>query len=123
MSSGRFLDAQYEDNLGDVHPIKIQPETAALVIEGVTNTIPAIPAGGLVAPTVKVSGGKGQRGITARRIAVRFGIDPPAGYLAFATHYVVWLQGDTFPDPLPRPTGTYLGAPVTVVGSSGERRR
>lgn len=123
MSSGAFLDANYTDNNDITHAIRIQPETAALVIDGVTNTIPALPAGGNLPPQVKVSGGKGQRGITARRVGVRFGATPPAGYLSNSTHYVVWLQPDTFPDPSLRQTGTYLGASVTLIGQSPERKR
>jgi hypothetical protein len=41
MSAGAFLDAFYETNFGETIRIKIQPETAALVVQGNTNTIPS----------------------------------------------------------------------------------
>lgn len=124
MSTGIFLNANYEDNKGDVHAIRIQPETASLVIGGVGNAIPALPAGGLVQPVAQVSGGKNQRGLTARRIGIRLtAASPEGGYLERGTHYVPWLAPATFPDPALKETGIYNGNACVVIGSSPERSR
>lgn len=122
MSEGRFVDANYKDNKGAVHRIRIQPETAALVIGGVTNTIPAVGAG-LVQPRAKVSGGKGQYGLTARRVGIKFGLTPPTGFAQFGVEYLPWLDGDTFPDVAVSTDVTYRGASATFIGTSAERSR
>lgn len=124
MSEGGFLTAGYEAGDGTVHAIRIQPETASLVVNGVTNTIPAQPAGGYVQPQAKVSGGKGQIGLTARRVGIKFGTTPPAGFSTGSTIYLPWLQADTFPQFVPRGAAvTYRGASGTFIGISPERFR
>lgn len=118
MSSGAFLSAFYEANNGDVYRIKIQPETAALVVQGNTNTIPN--GAGAIAEFAHVSSRR-RRGINARKVGIQFTGTPPAGYKAGSTIYLPWLQRDTFPDPLGVTTATYLGAPARLVGVSPER--
>lgn len=123
MSTGIFLNANYTSNLGTVHRIRIQPETAAFVVDGVTNTIPGIPGSGLSQPRAKVSGGKSQFGLTARTVGVKFPPSPSGGYAPFSVIYVPWLDPDTFPDPAAVISATYQGNSVTVIGNSPERKR
>lgn len=118
MSQGAFLSAFYESNNGDVYRIKIQPETAALVIQGNTNTIPA--GAGAIAEFANVASRR-RRGINARKVGIQFGASPPAGYKPNSTIYLPWLQRDTFPDPLGVTDATYLGASCRFVGVSPER--
>lgn len=118
MSAGNFLDAFYETDTGDKTAIRIQPETAALVLAGKTNTIPAGPA---IYPTAaKVSGSRKAYGIHARLVRVRFGATPPTGYLPNGVVTLPWLQVDTFASLKKGDTGTYLGASVTYVGKTPE---
>ena len=45
MSAGAFSLTRYEaDDVADIYPIRVQPETLALVVNGVTNTPPTDPA-------------------------------------------------------------------------------
>lgn len=123
MSNGIFLNAQYTANDGTVHRIRIQPETAAFVVDGVTNTIPGVPAAGLAQPRAKVSGGKSQYGLTARTVGVKFPLSPTGGFAPFSVVYVPWLNPGTFPDPAEVIAATYQGNSVTVIGGSPERKR
>lgn len=120
MSSGQFLNAFYISDADTVHRIRIQPETAALVL-GSTNTIPS--GTGVQAPRAKVTGGKRQYGITARTVTISFDSAPPEGYKANSNITIPWLNPDTFPIVEETPTGTYLGVACRYVGRSPERRR
>ena len=121
MSAGQFLNAFYETNSGNIAGIRVQPETAALVLNGVTNTIPAGPADQLASAQV----GKGRRsiGINARLVRIRFTGAVPDGYQAGGEIALPWLQFASF-EALPKnATGTYLGVGVTLVGRSSETIR
>lgn len=118
MSAGNFLDAFYKTDNGDIAPIRIQPESASLVVGGNTNTIPAGPAN-FPAP-VKVSGSRRTYGIHARLVRVRFGSTPPTGYQQNGTVTIPWLDPDTWRSLSKGMTGTYLGSSVTYVGKSPE---
>lgn len=121
MSAGNFLDAFYETDTGDIAPIRIQPETASLVIASKTNTIPAGPA--VIPVAARISGSRRAYGIHARRVRVKFGDSPPTGYQQNGTVTLPWLQVDTFASLKKGDTGTYLGSSVTYVGKSPEQIR
>jgi len=121
MSAGQFLDAFYETNSGEICGVRIQPETAALVLNAVTNTIPAGPATQLA--SAQVSRGKRAIGVNTRTVSIRFTGAVPDGYQINGTITLPWLQQDTF-EALPnRATGTYLGNAVILVGKSPETIR
>ena len=69
MSTGNFLNAFYTSDTGEVHKIRIQPETAALARGATTNTIPAGPATN--EQQVLVSASRNSVGIKARKIRFR----------------------------------------------------
>lgn len=121
MSAGNFLDAFYETDTGDIAPIRIQPETAALVLDGKTNAIPAGPA--VIPVAARISGSRRAYGIHARRVRVKFGATPPTGYLPNGVVTLPWLQIDTYASLKKGDTGTYLGSSVTYVGKSAEQIR
>lgn len=123
MSAGAFLNAFYTTNAGLVVSISIQPETAACVIEGNTNVIPAGPAGpGL--PSAQVSKGKRSIGINARSIRVRFAPGAaPTGYVDGGIVQLPWLDPTSFALLPAKGTGTYLGSSVTLVGKTDENVR
>jgi len=112
VSSGPFLETFYLADSGEVHPIRHQPETSALVIDGATNEIPAGPATSGI--SAKVSGGRRQLGLTARSVTIRWTGAPPTGYLAGGEITLPWFQPDSWLDLAKGQTGTYLGTSVTV---------
>lgn len=122
MSAGPFLDAFYESDALDIHNIRIQPETASLVINGVTNTIPAGPADN--SQQVKVSAARNSFGVKARKVRFEMTSDTTTNPIITAGNILElpWLQRDTFID-VTRPgkqTGTYQGGNIRVVGGTPE---
>lgn len=123
MSAGAFERTFYEldtGNGGGIARVRVQPETLAATINGAANAAPAGPA---TLPTAaKVSKGAREIGIGCRTVTLEFTGTPPTDYsgddvvipvLQEAT-YAAWTVGQT---------GTYLGAPVEVVGRSPESVR
>lgn len=74
MSAGAFLRGRYERKNGDIHPIRVQPET-------VTAWNP-LPAGAITAGSlIRVTGSRRKYGIKARQIAFAWKSGTaPAGY-------------------------------------------
>lgn len=119
MSAGAFTRSKYEDDAGIVHNIRIQPETLALVIGAQTNGAPAGAVTGRV--SAKVSGGRREIGLNARKVTVAFNEgSAPDGYDPTGTIALPWLQVLSFASINRGATGTYLGAPITVVGKTPE---
>lgn len=117
MSAGAFLDAFYTSDAGETLRITIQPETAALVIETVTNTVPAGPATQLASA---IAGGtRRQIGVKARSVTLRFTGMVPDGYSGDDVRVVV-LTPTAFNAYVLGGEGTYLTAPVRVVGKTPE---
>ena len=109
MSAGRFVISRYERANGDVHPIRIQPET-------ITTWNPA-PAGGTTSNIrAKVSGGRRQAGLIARKVALTFGENPPTGYAPFSTIAIPVLTPDAFQALAEGQTVQYLSTSARVVG-------
>ena len=121
MSSGAFLEAFYETDSGAIARIRTQPETAALVLEGNTNTIPAGPASAGF-PSAQVSKGRRTIGINARLVRVQFPPGgAPAGYDDRHAIALPWFQPATFAALPPSGTGTYLGSACNFVGKTAEK--
>lgn len=122
MSTGAFIESFYENGLnGDIHPIRIQPETAALTIGGTENTPPAGPA---TSELRAFSSQRNRRGaVNARKIGFEVTAAPAGTYEVGSTIYLPILQPATLAAMLfpPNQTGTYNGATIRVVGSSPER--
>lgn len=79
MSAGGFDRSRYEDDLGNVWAISVQPETLTLTIATVPNSPPA----GATTPrfpSAKVSGNRRSLGINARLCRIRFTNTVPTGY-------------------------------------------
>ena len=123
MSTGAFQTSKYLASYsGDVHPIRIQPETLGLTIDGTANAAPA----GDVANSLRAIASGGRRvGLTPRKLGVRITASGPNGYLVGSALYVPWLNEATFQSVVSTlgATGTYNGADVEVIGSSPERYR
>lgn len=80
MSSGSFVrGAIYQDDFGNLYPIRVQPETLTLTIGGVANTAAAGPLPPNL-PTVSVSRGRQANGVNARLVRIEFTTITPPGY-------------------------------------------
>lgn len=122
MSTGAFVASRYENGInGDIHPIRIQPETLALTIGVEQNTAPA---GAANSELRAFSGSRNRRGaVNPRKIGLEITAGGENDYLVGSIVYVPILRPAAFANMiLPADqTGTYNGATVRVVGSSPER--
>ena len=118
MSAGGFDRSKYElDGGSTIVPVRVQPETLLIDIDGTVNAPPA----GAVTLSVSAYTRKSTRqyGIGCRSITIAWNGAPPTGY-----------ENDNLPIPILTQaafaainvgdTGTYLGQPVTVVSKKGE---
>ncbi len=122
MSAGSFLDAFYELNNGDIAAIRVQPETAALVLDGVTNAIPAGPA--TLPVSAKVSKTNREIGIGPRTVTIEFTGAVPDGYAPNSKITLPWFEAASWNALPPRgATGTYLTVGVRLTGKSPESIR
>lgn len=117
MSAGGFVSARYAANNGDVHPIRVQPETLSLNI-GAANSS----ATGEITNRIRAKISKGNReiGIRPRGVVVRFTATVPDGYKADQTYRVPILTRSVFDGIEEDDTGTYLGSAVRVVSKYEE---
>lgn len=119
MSSGIFLDAFYETDSGEICNLRIQPETAAAVINAATNAVPAGPATQLASAIAR----KGEReiGVGCRSITAAFA-SPPSGYTSESLIIPILtpavFNGANLGDAV-----SYLGASGVVQGKSAESIR
>jgi hypothetical protein len=119
MSAGAFVNSFYESNeLGTVHPIRVQPETLALTLGGEANAAPS--GAGAIGPSAQVSRGKRALGINARTVTIRL-TAALAGYSTGALISLPWLDPTTY-DGITKKvtTGTYLGTACICIGKSAE---
>jgi len=121
MSAGEFVTALYTDNDLEVHKIRIQVETAQMVVGDGTNASAAGPA--TVNEWVKASQGARSFGLNPRKVRIRFDAgQQPAGYLAGQFYEIVIFDPLFWETMQEQDTGTYLAKPMTVKGKIAERR-
>lgn len=122
MSAGAFERSKYEANNGDIHAIRVQPETVAATFGGTANNPPA---GAVDQQTsARVGGGNREYGVKARAVSVTWTGAAPAGYEDGQLLRVPILTEELYDAITPNSTvGTYLGAAVVVVGKLPERVR
>lgn len=117
MSAGDFVRSRYESNVGNIHPIRVQPETIAANV-GAANAAPTAAVD--IPISAKVSGGKRELGLIARKVRLAFTATPPTGYAEDSIVTIPILTPAVFNQIAVGTTGTYLGAAVEVVGTSPE---
>lgn len=120
MSNGSFVTSRYSSNkTGEIHPIRIQPETLTLVVNGATNEAPA---GAATSPiSAQVSQSKRALGLNARSVTVKFPTPGSTGYKADSPITLPWLAGVTAFDQFAKGQEvTYQGLTGSVVGTSAE---
>lgn len=121
MSQGSFARSRYEAGNGEIHPIRVQPETLTLSVGGETNTPPA--GATTIGLSAKVSGSKRQFGLSARTVsfvwtgAVPDGFDPSGTIRLPILRPALW-EGIETDDAV-----SYLGGTGVVVGKSAETRK
>lgn len=120
MSAGAFETRKYSSNeTGEVHPIRIQPETLTLSIGGTTNSEPSGARTSKI--SARVGGGNRQLGLKARSVTIKFPDTAPSGYKVDSPFSLPWLDPSTFGDIGDGDAVSYLGASGVVVGTSPER--
>lgn len=122
MSTGAFVNSRYQNGLnGDIHPIRVQPETLTLDIGGTVN---APPAGAINSQRRAFVGSRRRRGaVNVRKVGVIVTAAGENDYEVGSTLYIPVMVPtvlNSYLDPADQ-TGTYNGATVRVIGSSAER--
>lgn len=121
MSAGAFVNSRYEADNDAIHPCRVQPETVAANL-GAAN---AAPTGAVTNPfKARSTGGNRAYGLKMRAVSVRFTGALPDGYAANQILRIPVLTKAVFDGIIANTTtGTYLGAPIIVVGKIKEAGR
>lgn len=112
MSAGAYEIGRYEcEATGNIHPVRVQPETKALSVNSVTN---AYPAGATDSPvSAQVSQSRRALGINVRTVTIKFPTAAPDGYKVGEPIRLPWFQ--------PFPTPAFIkGQTVSYLGATGE---
>lgn len=122
MSSGRFVRTVYASDTGEIHPIRLQPETLAATIGGAANAAPSGAATSEI--SADVSRGGRELGLRPRFITgVWEDGGAPAGYDDRTPVRIPVLTPALFNAASVNGTGSYLGANFTIVSKTAESRR
>lgn len=122
MSAGPFEISKYqaEYDAGDqIHPIRVQPETIALTLDGVTNA--PVTAAKTNSISAQVSKGRRSIGLNARMVRIKFTETTPEGYKPDGVITLPLLNVSIKAKAGRGTVGTYLTLPIVVVGSSAEK--
>lgn len=114
MSAGIFTRSSYEADSGEIHPIRVQPETIG--------TANAAPAGTITSGiSARVGGSRRSLGLHARGIRLAFPeTGAPAGYKAGGTTFIPILTPAAFTPLQKNATFTYLGVACTILSKVPE---
>jgi len=118
MSAGPFVLSRYTADNGDIHPIRVQPET----IIATFNPAPT----GAVTIQLRVRASRSNRrrlGISARYVTCRWAATPPTGYTAGASFTLPILTPTAYNAIGAGTTFTYLGAGAIVSSKNPERSK
>ena len=106
------------DDPAKIYPIRVQPETIALVIDQIANDAPT--GGTTESVSARVSGKRRTFGCNARTVSVQFTGTPPTGYKAGQVIRLPILKPDVWQGIVKNQTGSYLGVAIRVVGKKPE---
>lgn len=118
MSAGAFTRTFYEEDGGDIHPIRVQPETLAAEFNSVANTAPSGPADSDI--SAQVTGSRRGLGLFARYVTVVFTATPPTGYEAGNYYRIVVPSLTVYNGITINSAGTYLGVATQVISKTDE---
>lgn len=121
MSAGAFTRTFYEDDDGEIHPIRVQPETLTAEFNSVVNAPPTGPTDSNI--SAQVTGSRRGLGLFARYVTVKFTATPPAGYLA-NSFYKIAVPNKTVYDAITiNSAGEYLDVATQVISKTDEVQR
>lgn len=121
MSAGVFSRSKYQSDDGDIHPIRVQPETLTATFGSTANAAPAGPIDNPL--SAKVSNGNRSFGLKPRSVTITFGESPPTDYKSNSYIRLPILQSALYNTISTGDSVTYLGGTATVVGKNPERVR
>ena len=118
--SGSYVFSGYSstDAPAKIYPIRVQPETIALVINGISNDAPT--GGTTETVSARASGRRRQFGVNARTVSIQFSGTPPTGYKAGQTIRLPILTPDVWNGIVKNQSGNYLGSAIRVVSKTPE---
>lgn len=118
MSAGSFVQSKYQSDTGDVHVIKVQPETIAATLGGTANAAVAGAIDSVFA--AEVNRGARAYGLRPRKVTVAFETDVPTGYRPYTSLSIPVLSASVFAGVSPGDTVSYAGGSGVVTSKSGE---
>jgi hypothetical protein len=121
MSAGAFTRTFYEDDDGDIHPIRLQPETLAATFASVANAAPAGPVDNEI--SAQVTGSRRGLGLFARYVTVKFTATPPTGYVANAFYKIAIPNPTVYAGITVNSAGEYLETAIQVISKTDEVQR
>lgn len=120
MSAGAFVNSFYDAfYAANVHPIRIQPETASASVGSTTNAAPSGPADNPI--SAQVSRSTRALGLHARIVFAKIAGTPPTGYSTVSKIRIPALNASFFAACTKGATLTYLGTTWTVTGRREEK--
>jgi hypothetical protein len=119
MSAGVFEKGKYEANDGKVWPVRVQPETKAFT-DGTNANVYAVGSITQGIGRLGLRKGSKQLGLHPRTVSFVFTGTPPTGYKAGARQILPVFTQAAWDAYLDGNTGTYLGAPIEIVGKFPE---
>jgi len=125
MSAGVFVDSRYKSDNDLVFPIRIQPETAQLVLDTATNTATVNDVGAGL-PTLVTRKSRKGFGVHPRFVTIELtanGTGAKADYLEGTQHRVPILQKAMWESLVKGDVGTYLGIACKLVSKTPELLR
>lgn len=110
MSAGSFTGSKYQSDTGDIHYIKVQPETIAATLGGTANA----PLPGAIDSVFAAEVNRGARayGLRPRKVTISFEADVPDGYRPYTSISIPILSASVF-------SGIGVGDAVTYAGGTG----
>lgn len=110
MSQGSFTGSKYQSDTGDVHFIKVQPETIAATLGGTANA--AVPGAIDSVFAAEVNRGARAYGLRPRKVTIAFEENVPDGYRPYTSLSIPVLSASVF-------AGVSIGDSVSYAGGAG----
>lgn len=121
MSAGTFTRTFYADDDGDIHPIRLQPETLEATFNSVANAAPAGPTDSDI--SAQVTGSRRGLGLFARYVTVKFTSDVPPEYAANQVYKITVPSPTVYNGITVNSAGVYLGEAIQVISKTDEVQR
>ena len=120
MAIGPFSLSKYQMDNGDIHSVRIQPETLTLTLNAVVNAAPAGTT--ILPPRARVGGSRRSYGIHTRTATIKLTAAGPSGGVGSLIRLPI-LTSTVFQGLVAGQTGTYNTSACQLVGTSPEKIR